>query len=380
MSDQFSSPQVARVDGAHVIRPTKRDLPLAEQPSMPALRAMAGQLSDGSSEQLIRQADELGEYLRSQQLELDRRESTYNARAAAMENEMRVARLMYREREAGLRVREEEFERRMTAIQDRTAEFKSVEESIRRESDLVTQQCRSAAEQANEARHRWEQRLTQLDKSEQLLQAQMSDLNHERQRLEQERSQLVHERRNLQQQFDMTQRKTKAELDRKHIELSQRAKEIERRQAAARQLHMDVARMHREAMEMRLCTEELWGKLTEQVSPAELTKSLAEMRRKLAGQFQLANQSLAQQRQELKELIGKLAEHQNRVSKQRQEVQTWVARRNAEIEEQAARLVEREQQLENQKPDLQYLEKEIERQRHQYEQEIRRLKNLVSSS
>ena len=128
---------------------------------------------------------------------------------------------------------------------------------------------------------------------------------------------------------------------------------------------------------MRLCTEELWGRLTEKISPAELTQRLGALRGKLADQFQLAQQGLTQQRKELCELMGRLAESQRKVSRQRTHVQQWVARRQSELEEQAARLIAREHQLDTQQFENLRLQERLQQQRSEYEQEIRRLWRLV---
>jgi hypothetical protein len=164
------------------------------------------------------------------------------------------------------------------------------------------------------------------------------------------------------------------------LALQHRSEKLERRQFSLNQLHADVLRMYREATELRLCTEELWGQLSQNVSPAALTQRLAELRRKLVDQFQLATQSLLEQKNELQLLVDRLAEHRGTIQQQRQEVQVWLRSQQTEIERQAARLVAREQELDRQQTEMAYLRDHWEQRRHAYEQEIRTLKRRLEAA
>ena len=132
-------------------------------------------------------------------------------------------------------------------------------------------------------------------------------------------------------------------------------------------------RMHRESLEMRLCTEQLWADLSGRASQPELTQRLARLRRGLADHFQLASQSLARQKDELQQLLSRLARQQKKIEVQRTELQRWAAQRQTALEEEAARLLSRQHALDRQDVEIRGLREQWEAQRREYQEEIRGL-------
>jgi hypothetical protein len=131
--------------------------------------------------------------------------------------------------------------------------------------------------------------------------------------------------------------------------------------------------MHRESLELRLATEELWARLSAKAPPAQLTQMLGQLRSRLAEQYRVDSVAAARRRDEIKALSAKLADHSKQLSGQRQELQQWAKRRQEEIEEQAARLVAREQELDQQERQHAQLQQTWEDERRSYQGEIRRL-------
>ncbi len=349
----------------------------APAPRASVLRAVAGQSAVGVPEQLERHARELGNQLQDQQRMLDRRQAEFNARLAQMENELRTARLIQREKEQELAERETEFQTRWHVLREQATDVATAELALQADGQERRLDDSYNRDHLKRSLERWKQRLKELDKSELQLQAQLADAASERERLEAERAELEQQRIKLQQRGDRDRNRTDQQIEKQMAAVQRQADQVERRRTALQQLHADVTRMYRDALEMRICTEELWGRLAEKVSPAQLTKGLAELRRKLTDQFHLASQSLSEQRRELHELVTRLETQHSEISQQREKIQQWLSRRHTEIERQAARLVGREQELDRQRAEIEKAESSWAEQRRDYEETIRQLRRQI---
>ncbi len=345
--------------------------------SSSVLHAVVGQSPAGAPEQLERHARELGSQLQDQQYVLDRRQAEFNARLAQMENDLRTTRLTQREKEQELSERETEFQTRWRMLQEQATDVATAELALQSNNQEQRLDDSYDRDQLRQSLQRWKQRLQELDKSELQLQAQLADVASERERLEQERTELDRLRCEQQQRGESDHSRTKQRIEQQLVAVRRQSDQVERRRTALQQLHADVTRMYREAIEMRICTEELWGRLSEEVSPAKLTKRLAELRRRLTDQFHLANHSLREQRKELQELVARLETRHCEVGRQREKLQQWLSRRHAEIERQAARLVGREQELDGQRAEIQQAENSWAAQRRDYEETIRQLRRKI---
>ena len=98
--------------------------------------------------------------------------------------------------------------------------------------------------------------------------------------------------------------------------------------------------MHRESLEMRLCTEQLWADLSGRASEPQSTQRLARLRRGLADHFQLASQSLGHAKKTNCNNSCPAWHASRRKSRsERTELQRWAAQRQTALEEEAARLL-----------------------------------------
>lgn len=373
-SPKLPSEALIRVDQPHAI--LREQLIPAAQPAGIELQRLAGRESSGLLEQLQQQAFELGQRLQWQQTELDRRQAEFYAQVARVETEQRTARLICAEREIELneQLRQAIADTATAASLDNVA----VEHVFRAHPPQQAMPHALAPTEAAMGK-KWEQRFAQLDESERHLQAQIAQLDYDRQKLDEQREQL---RRRTQQMDDETQRaasQAQTHFEQELKQLQVRSKELDQRKISVDKLHQDALHMVREALEIRLCTEQLWGELTETHSSVELTHRLAELRCKLMDLFHLADQRLAEQRSELESLIEALTQHEAALRKERKELQDWIARRQADIEADARRLRTREREIEQQEHELSRLKDEWLLQRHEYEQSLRRLSRLAET-
>ena len=135
----------------------------------------------------------------------------------------------------------------------------------------------------------------------------------------------------------------------------------------------DLERVHRESLEMRLATEEIWAQLAGRMAPADLTQSLARIRSRLAEQYRLTGVELNTQREELQDLAARVTEQHKKLAQQRGELQIWLDSRQADIEEQATRLVAQEQHLRQQQSEVAAQADYWAHERRKLQDEIRRL-------
>lgn len=376
MSDSNQDRRLTRIDAAHTPRQPAEPTPVTVPEREQAL-AMAGAMNTVAAERLDRHAFDLARQLQQQQRELDRREAELHAYMGEAEAELRTARLVAKERAAALGQREKSLEK-----YERDAQS-LVSETLRRDQDATCDQHFAAsdrqanAEELKLAVESWRKRLSELDESERQLQSQLAQLDFDRRKLESDAQQQEQALAELSERIKAEREAERARFEQQLTRLQQREEEVDRRETALQQLHADVSRMYREAIEMRLCTQQQWAELTESISPAELSKNLAQLRRKLMEQFQLSETRMARQKEELESLLQRLDQHRESVEEQREEVRGWVHRRHVEIEDDAVRLLDREQELNRQLSEHRFLERQWAQQQAGYEQEIRRLRRIA---
>jgi chromosome segregation ATPase len=200
--------------------------------------------------------------------------------------------------------------------------------------------------QQQAAEHHARQRY--LEDAEALLSVQQADLASARRRFENDCAR--HEERVERNRGDLAKERkcSEEEIARQRDAVRRRADQLDVREAAIEQLQADVAHAQRETLEMRLASEELWAQLSGPLAPASLTRSLSQIRQKLADHYRSIDGELDERKEELKKLTADLSEQHGKLAQQKDELLVWAERRREEIEAQAARLVAREQELDRQ--------------------------------
>jgi chromosome segregation ATPase len=387
-------------------------------------------VEDGE-EQLHRQAAQLAEYLRARQRELDHRESQLNAQTAQLESDLRTARIWLSEREAEIQDRDREraalqfefrqrldrlanaeaaFERRAAAVEQQgdlpremprdmkqaiggiSAAWASQSEALAAQADRHTalRQNASAPETVNISDRlssrekrlaRWAEELAgkqrELEDAERRMVEAQAEVDRIREQLLAERKTHREEVRNQWQQMATDERRAVADLEKKRELLERRADHVDQCRAALEQLRTELKRLHRETLEIRLATEELWAQLSDAAPPAALTRSLGRIRTQLADEYRLANAELVEQKKELASIRDQLVEQYEKLRHERRQFDCVAAARRQEADEQAARLIAREQELEDAESRFAAQSQRWESERREYEQEIRRLRLQV---
>jgi hypothetical protein len=219
-----------------------------------------------------------------------------------------------------------------------------------------------------------ELRREQLEKAENELAEARKEVELLRRQLVEERHTIERQARHERQKIAAERRAALAELEQKRQATQRQCEQADRNRAALRKLREELERMHRETLEIRLATEELWVQLSGSAPPAAITHSLAQVRSKLAEHYRMAQAELAEKKREFRSLCERLAKRHQQLRRQKDELERWASARQDEIQQQAQRLVGREQQLEREQQRIDELVRQWRAKELAYLQEIRRLR------
>jgi hypothetical protein len=305
---------------------------------------------------------------------------------AQLESDARLARLWLCEREQELDARTAFIERGEKEVVERLERLAAAERALEPKPLAPALDEREQAVSEREARvksleKKWRAEIANLEARQRQTEKAARDLAADQTRLHDEqarvnraheetqsmRRQLIQDRRNAEEQAKAEKRRMTAEFERRLADLrtnrkalERRSEQVDRSRAALVQLRSELGRMHRETLEIRLATEELWAQLSGTAPPAALTSSLGKVRAKVQEHYRFANSEISQQKEELCAIRKELAEQQRQLVTQKRELETWASRREKTIREAAQRLVAREQELESRQAEFEELRRQPE--------------------
>jgi hypothetical protein len=337
--------------------------------------------ADITSEQLQRQAEQLAHFLRDRQGELDHREAQLNAEIAQLETDLRMERLCFSEREAEQELRRQELDIREKEILERLERLAAADAALQRktgaEAELAARSAGHTLEKVQPARQASnlnDQRQQKLEEAENRLALAQAETRKFQEQLTAQRRELREEIHRERQRLIAQQRQALAELEKKRQVLDRRAKHADQCRAGLLELRAELQQMHRETMEIRLATEELWIKLSGAAPPDALTHPLGRIRNRLAEQYRLANAEMLKQKDELERIRDQLVEQYRILVEQKQQFERQIDAGWSESQQQAAMLTTREQALLQQQTRFEEESQQWHVARMQYEQEIRLLR------
>ena len=199
-----------------------------------------------------------------------------------------------------------------------------------------------------------------------------------RERLREARQQFREELRDERKRLALEHREAMAELQKKRDGLARRSRYVDNCHAKLAQLRSELSEMHRETLDVRLATEELWGQLSGTTPPAALAQSFAEVRDRLSQHYRESSADLAHQKEELEAARAEIAVQLESVIKRKQEVDTWVCRQEGEFRQRAKRLRDREIEIHRREVDLNDATHLRESERLAFEAEIHHLKRRIA--
>jgi hypothetical protein len=343
--------------------------------------------AETAAQQWRMQATQLAEHLRARQKDLDHREAELNARSADLEGNLRSARLWLSEhmaevqsRDAELQKGEADWQQRTADLQKREAELlKRNDELQRRDEQLrgceaelhgretALQQCdaelqqriaqagaeQTAREQSlQEAAYLLDKKQSQLTEAEASFIVQQAELAQMQEQLVARWKAMENEDHERYDRLEAERRRVMDELEKQRRTVQRRGEHVDRCRVSMEQLREELGRLHRETLEIRLATEELWVQLSGAAPPASLIQSLGRIRSKLADHYRLANVELHGEKEKLQKIHDQLLVQHESLVQQKRQFEQWAAARQDELEKQTSRLVAREQQVERREAEL----------------------------
>lgn len=336
--------------------------------------ASAAPPDDTPAEQLHLQTLQLTTHLRGRQKELDAREAGLNSRIARSESDARTARLWLEQRRADLVATDAALAGQRHELTARATALDGREEESDRRQRIMSDQEQTLLQRQQELSLReqeFEERLERLavaesarEMNEQATVERCADV--QRQVAAGERLAVEH-------------RRAMADMQRKRQAVQRRAEHVDKCRASLKQLRDELGRMHRETLEIRLATEELWVQLSGAAPPAALTRSLGRIRTRLAEQYAQANVELVEQKKELESIRGQLDSQLNKLIEHKRQFEQWTAGRQRDCEVQASRLVAREEQLQCEEDHLREQAAHWQAERLGFQRELRQWKTNCST-
>jgi hypothetical protein len=160
--------------------------------------------------------------------------------------------------------------------------------------------------------------------------------------------------------------------------LAERNIELDRRKMVLQRTQDETQALHREALEMRMVTEQLWAELSEKTPADQLHQLLSTLRTRLDDQYAAMNRSLSDRKAELVTLQSRMHNKQQELRKQSRKLQEWVESRHDDVKSHAAQLDAREMLLNRREHRLQDEFAKWEAQQREYKQQLNGLLRKVS--
>ncbi len=289
--------------------------------------------------------------------QVERRREALDQREAVLERNLALERAQLAQREEALQEAQYEWSRRQA---EPTPSQRELADSLSCREEMIADRERV------------------LEQAEEQLRAGLAEVDRQRAALGAERERLEGQARVDRQRLADDQRRREAELIEKRKIVEHQADEVNARRAAVENEHDEVLRLHRETLELRLATEELWNQLATLQPSAKLTQSLGQCRQRILDQYRLEASELDRRKQALDELREQIARQVEELNERHEQLSVWFADRRHELETQAAALVAREQEQNVLVTEHRQAQQLWQRQRMELEQEARRLRHELS--
>lgn len=134
-------------------------------------------------------------------------------------------------------------------------------------------------------------------------------------------------------------------VDEEREELASQNRKMEQMRATLERSREELGRMHRETLEVRLATEELWFRLAGDSPSEDLKVSLNKIRQRLADEYRGAVGKIERQKEDLKGIRDQMLAQHEKLLRRREELNHWV-------QESEASLLEKEQHLRQRELDM----------------------------
>ncbi|MGL4942827.1 MAG: hypothetical protein ACRC46_06515, partial [Thermoguttaceae bacterium] len=197
---------------------------------------------------------------------------------------------------------------------------------------------------------------------------------------------LVRERHQLQKSIETERQRLREshEMTVRHIEQERRDlavhnKKLEQMRLAIDRSRDELGRMHRETLEVRLATEELWVRLAGDSAPDQLKEALARTRSRLADQYQDGLAKIEREKNELATTRDQIVQQHERLLARREELETWAAKSEDVLIQRDEQLKLREKEIDQRQFTVDNLVRSCRQERDETERELTLLKQQIAT-
>ncbi|MDR3110018.1 MAG: hypothetical protein LBU65_10105, partial [Planctomycetaceae bacterium] len=296
-------------------------------------------------------------------------ENDWNARRNAFEGQ-------WNEFESLRKEKENNFIERETSLVERTKMLNELEKQLHQreitqtsfDEQLKIREKHLAAES---------QKYTKLQEMEKEVMDAQAEVTRMREGLIRERYQLQQTIESERTRIRETQELSVKRLDEERNELTAQNKKVEQTRLSLERSREELSRMHRETLEIRLATEELWLRLAGDSAPEELKESLTRIRGRLAEQYNDAVRKLDIQKNELTSARQQVLEEHEKTVRRREELDKWAMQSERVLEEREDKIRDKELELERRQISVDDLVRRCRTERAELEKEVKLLQSQV---
>ncbi|MDR0391525.1 MAG: hypothetical protein LBH59_06440 [Planctomycetaceae bacterium] len=270
----------------------------------------------------------------------------------------------------------DELDKREKLIEERNNELNEFEAKLkRREAEVATidESLKAREYQISLEAPRY----ANLQQREAELLESQSEVTRIRESLVKERHQMQKateaERRRLRESQELAVRRIE---DERH-NLTQQNKRLEQTRLAIDRSREELGRMHRETLEIRLATEELWIKLAGNSASEDLKISVSNIRAKLTEEYRTNMLKIDEQKSELEESRNDIIKQNEILAAQREQLEEWIASNEMILKERESALANREEECEKRQNRLDELITKTQQERIDMEKEIKLLQEQI---
>lgn len=155
--------------------------------------------------------------------------------------------------------------------------------------------------------------------------------------------------------------------------LADRKLELDRRNVVLNRMQEETQALHREALEMRLVTEQLWSQLSNTTPPDQLSELISKLRTQLDAHYAREQTALDARREEIVSVQKVIQEKQNGLREQANQLHGWFADRQEDIRVKASEIDAREMLLDQREHRMQDEFAKWQAQRKSYESKLKGL-------
>lgn len=171
-----------------------------------------------------------------------------------------------------------------------------------------------------------------------------------------------------------------SELESERRLLSERSIELDRRKAILQRMQDETQAMHREALEMRLATEQLLVEISGKAPTINVQELLDRLKSRLDEQYQEQQATIDGRKAELDAAFGLIEKKQAEVRQQSLRLQEWVESRHNELKSYAAEVDARSMMLDRREHRMREEFSQWEAQRGAYQQQLQSLLSKLNLS